>query len=450
MTLECTQTLVTYLGDNHTRDFAIPFPVLDQTHLFPGVADSAGTPQAFAEGKDYAYRTGRNAYGEFHPEAIMLTTPLPAGWTLTLRRQVPLTQENFFHNQGPNSPRVMEKSLDKLTMICQETSQRLDSGLPELQDACADLDNRLAASETFLNRRVDDLATFCQETGQQLDGMTQQLGSALPALQTGLAHLDSRLTADEFAWNNSLNAAKTTLNSRLDTLAASQQETTERLDTGLADLQNQSAGLTSSLAAAEAALNGRLDSLAADQQETAQELAAAQTAWQNNFTGLTSSLAAAEAALSGRLDSLAANQQGTAQELAAVSQLLDADLPELRSGLTHLENQLRAVETLVNGKASQTALAELALRLEETMPAAPDDGKIHGGLGKTWAPFTPSQGENPFAREGDYLVTVASSGYAANDLWHAGTSYISLAAAARPGDADALFHIDPEGYCVVK
>lgn len=124
MTLESTLTMVSYVGNGQNAIFDIPFKIMDREHLSVSVHANDGESRVFREDVDYEIVRVRRDPREQKTKivGVKLKRPLSNDWVLTLRREVPITQEIVFHNQGPNSPSVTEESLDKLTMICQQLS----------------------------------------------------------------------------------------------------------------------------------------------------------------------------------------------------------------------------------------------------------------------------------------------------------------------------------------
>lgn len=154
MTIENTPTSVSYRDPDADRDYPLPFPILGKGNLSIACFGPDGESRELTEDADYRVSMLGNAQQNLKWAAITLVDKPPPGSLLVIRRKIPITQENVFHNQGPNSPAVMEMSLDKAAMICQELSARLDD-LPieklemnqdELAQAAASLAGRLDAT----------------------------------------------------------------------------------------------------------------------------------------------------------------------------------------------------------------------------------------------------------------------------------------------------------------
>lgn len=123
--IDKTTCAVSYRGGEEQSVFPIPFPFLETGHIRARVRDADGNETTLAAGVDYAVNSISDSYGEL----VLLGTDLPADSVLTISRRLPLTQDILFHNQGPNSPAVIEEALDKLTMISQQLQAELDNCL---------------------------------------------------------------------------------------------------------------------------------------------------------------------------------------------------------------------------------------------------------------------------------------------------------------------------------
>ena len=175
MTLESSLTAIAYAGDGAMKYFDIPFFVLDKAHVLVSVCDEQGENRVLKEGDDYEVaQIRRDSFQrELSVVGINLKNPLPSGRLLVLERDVPITQDTVFHNQGPNSPNVIEKSLDKLTMICQQ----LQSGINEAEE-----NTRTAIAEVSA-MKADALHADRHKAGG-VDSVTPNAIGAMPAAPT--------------------------------------------------------------------------------------------------------------------------------------------------------------------------------------------------------------------------------------------------------------------------
>ncbi|MCC8181072.1 MAG: hypothetical protein LIP23_09220 [Planctomycetes bacterium] len=198
--LTVTANHVAYRGGEEGTLFPIPFPFLESSHIAAQVRMEDGEEKTLAPGTDYRIDKAGDS-----GELVLLNGPLAAGKTLVITRLVPLTQETIFHNQGPNSPKATEDSLDKLTMI----SQQLQAGLaksfvlpeyldpdeavatlaetPQVQQQLRSdigcLETTVESNRTVLSQRVESVAANLRE---QISGTATTLRSEAAALRTGL------------------------------------------------------------------------------------------------------------------------------------------------------------------------------------------------------------------------------------------------------------------------
>lgn len=92
--------------------FDYTFPVLSPSHVVVYLGE---TPA----------ETGFTVSGGMSGGRVTFASPPAAGTQLTIVRNVPLTQEVDLQNHTAFLPEVIEESLDRLTMICQELAREL-------------------------------------------------------------------------------------------------------------------------------------------------------------------------------------------------------------------------------------------------------------------------------------------------------------------------------------
>lgn len=188
MALENVQTSITYQGTGTEKVFSVPFPVLDKTHLEVH-AVAAGTDEAtpLAPGVDYQASLDGGAGTGATTATVTLAEALAPGGRLVVARTVPLTQENMFHNQGPNYARVIEDSLDKLTMIAQQLSERQSAGGTGASELRAEV-GKLERSDAQLRLGMADLNQSKADRGD-LQAVAGTLKSRDDELQTQISGL---------------------------------------------------------------------------------------------------------------------------------------------------------------------------------------------------------------------------------------------------------------------
>lgn len=130
-----------YAGANQTGPFSITFRFLDNSHV-QLVQTSAGVETTLTYAVDYTLAGAGSDSGG----AAALIVALPVGQTLTIIRNVPITQETDYTQSDPFPAESHEDALDKLTMIAQQLQDGVNrslrvpeaaSTLPEFPPAAA-------------------------------------------------------------------------------------------------------------------------------------------------------------------------------------------------------------------------------------------------------------------------------------------------------------------------
>lgn len=118
-TVPTTSTVAGPFTCNGATAFPVTFRVLDATHLLVERTAADGTVTPLARGVDYSVALSSTG------ATVTLTSSsrCSTGYTLTITRQVPLTQPTTLSAQGPFNPKVLEAGLDRVTSIAQELSR---------------------------------------------------------------------------------------------------------------------------------------------------------------------------------------------------------------------------------------------------------------------------------------------------------------------------------------
>lgn len=121
MTVAVESGRASYATNGTTGPFTIPFYFLDATHLQVVHRSSAGVETTLALNTDYTV-TGAGV-----PAGGTLTTTVAyaAGGTITIVRNVPMTQETDYGDADSFPAESHERALDKLTMIAQQHDETL-------------------------------------------------------------------------------------------------------------------------------------------------------------------------------------------------------------------------------------------------------------------------------------------------------------------------------------
>lgn len=122
MTVSSTLSRTSYRGNGSTTGFAVPFTFVRDEDIRVVLRDATGREIPLEQGSDYAL----SGAGDHNGGICTLTrTPAP-GEILVLRREPNMVQEVDYIENDPFPAETHEAALDKLTMICQALSERLD------------------------------------------------------------------------------------------------------------------------------------------------------------------------------------------------------------------------------------------------------------------------------------------------------------------------------------
>lgn len=149
---------ITYNGNGNATEFAYQFKILDRTDIKVLLTDADGKEKLLT--KDYYVDVEKNvvrypgyAVGAEVPESERPPV-LPAGWKLTIYREVPVTQETDLPDQYPFNQ--VEDIGDKLTMIAQDMKDAITRSLKVSVATSADIDASLPWKAGISFRINDD------------------------------------------------------------------------------------------------------------------------------------------------------------------------------------------------------------------------------------------------------------------------------------------------------
>ena len=121
MTLASSTARVAYAGDGSSTSFAIPFYFLADADIQAILQDADGVETLWTLATDYTLAGAGNPAG-----GTLTAITIPAsGETLTILRDVVLTQDTDLTEGDPLPAEVLETALDKLTMIDQQQAETL-------------------------------------------------------------------------------------------------------------------------------------------------------------------------------------------------------------------------------------------------------------------------------------------------------------------------------------
>ncbi|MCV2176181.1 phage tail protein, partial [Escherichia coli] len=104
-----------YTGNGVTTSFPYTFRIFKKSDLVVQVSDLNGNVTELVLDAGYTV-TGAGTYSG---GAVVLPSPLAAGWRITIERVLDVVQETDLRNQGKFFPEVHEDAFDYLTMLIQ-------------------------------------------------------------------------------------------------------------------------------------------------------------------------------------------------------------------------------------------------------------------------------------------------------------------------------------------
>lgn len=121
MTVANTTTKLQYKGNGENRTFGITFPLADGSHLRLFLTTPQGMESEIT--KNFAFSDTLDSVT--YPTLESGLEPLEDGYTLTLLRQTPPTQELDLQSGHALDAEELERGFDKLTCLVQEAQEQM-------------------------------------------------------------------------------------------------------------------------------------------------------------------------------------------------------------------------------------------------------------------------------------------------------------------------------------
>lgn len=122
MTISTQDSKVNYQGNGQTTVFQIPFPFLENEQIYVQKKDVEGNLINYTYATDYTVKGA----GEENGGSVTLNVAPEQGSTISIYRDVPLTQEVDYRENEIFPAETHEAALDKLTMEVQQIQEQLD------------------------------------------------------------------------------------------------------------------------------------------------------------------------------------------------------------------------------------------------------------------------------------------------------------------------------------
>jgi hypothetical protein len=121
MAVQSDTSRISYAGNNSTStSYAVPFVFLENSHLKAIVRTAAGVESPIV-------LNNHTGAGDPNGGTVRTAIAIPATSTLTIYREVPITQTTTYAEGGDFPAASHERALDKLTTITQQLNRRIDT-----------------------------------------------------------------------------------------------------------------------------------------------------------------------------------------------------------------------------------------------------------------------------------------------------------------------------------
>lgn len=125
MTITSTDTRIAYAGDGSSTAFALPWQFFGPDELRVYQVDSDQVETLLERGVHYSVTGGAGSAGTAATGTVVAATAPATGITWVIRRNTTPTQQILLPNAGPMPGPTVERALDRLTAIAQETQASL-------------------------------------------------------------------------------------------------------------------------------------------------------------------------------------------------------------------------------------------------------------------------------------------------------------------------------------
>jgi hypothetical protein len=123
MAVQSDTSRISYAGNNSTStSYAVPFVFLENAHLKAIAKTSAGVETVVT-------LTNHTGAGDVNGGTVRTSVAIPATSTLTIYRDVPITQTTTYAEGGDFPAASHERALDKLTQISQQNARQIGSSI---------------------------------------------------------------------------------------------------------------------------------------------------------------------------------------------------------------------------------------------------------------------------------------------------------------------------------
>lgn len=221
-----------YAGNGVTRQWEVDFPLASPQDVRVYLTSPAGAEEELTA--DFELNSAGTEL--VYPTLSSGKPPLAEGWSLTLERQTPLTQEIDLLRQGELDAEVLENGYDKLTLLVQELNEKVARSIKYPVSTTAEdletdtfLRNILSIKQDALNASASAL-TSAQEalssSNSAVASAQDAQASALSALETAQNAL-AAISSSQAAAQDEIAATGLNLENALQTYLSAAQEEAE-------------------------------------------------------------------------------------------------------------------------------------------------------------------------------------------------------------------------------
>lgn len=222
MTISAQVTKRIYAGNGENTKWDVDFPLLSADHLQVFLTSPQGVQTRLTE----HFRLDLNTHTLIYPTEESGLMPLPAGWTITLLRHTPPTQEVNLLRQGELDAEVLEQAYDKLTLLVQELGEEtarsikypasVEISSPHAEDlltrvlTAADISARKQQAEESLSATQQNLSAALTKQGENITASAQtaaELAASYAAQAKAYALRTLGKSLGEVYWSQSKTAA---------------------------------------------------------------------------------------------------------------------------------------------------------------------------------------------------------------------------------------------------
>lgn len=214
-----------YVADGENRQWEIDFPFLSSQDIVLYVTAPDGTQTQVSAG----YEIQLENLCVIYPTLASGQAPLAQGYTLTLLRKTPLTQEISLTQQGVLDAKELENGYDKLTLQLQEMQEQLARGIQypvssnhTTTDAQAFLTQLKAEQTAALTQTLEDVESTRQVLVDQMQTESTARTQADIALQQSVQTLVGIVSQNDATHSAQITALEENLSQKQNELNNSQ------------------------------------------------------------------------------------------------------------------------------------------------------------------------------------------------------------------------------------